>query len=238
MKQVTSATQRRTLAEPKLRVAPSLLAADFARLAEDVAAVEQAGAEVLHLDVMDGHFVPNISFGPGLVAHLRPHSQMFFDTHLMIAEPARYAAAFAKAGSDLITFHIEVAPEPDAVVAAIRDAGAAVGVAINPATGVDAIAPIVEQVDLVLVMSVWPGFGGQKFMPEVLTKVEQLRDMVGPHQRLEIDGGIDAETITRAARAGADTFVAGTSVFGAEDAASAWRRLEDAARGAVPRVKR
>ena len=216
---------------------PSLLAADFARLADEVAAVEQAGAPVLHLDVMDGHFVPNLSFGPGLIASLRPLSRMFFDTHLMIDEPARYAPAFAKAGSDLITFHIEVAPDPQAVIAAIRATGAGVGVSINPATEVDAIAGIVDAVDLVLVMSVWPGFGGQTFMPEVLKKVERLRGILGPHQRLEIDGGIDHATIARAAQAGADTFVAGTSVFRAADSVAAWRELthlaEQAAGGVV-----
>jgi ribulose-phosphate 3-epimerase len=224
--------------EPGIRVAPSLLAADFSRLAEHVGVVERAGAEVLHLDVMDGHFVPNISFGPGLIARLRPHCRMFFDTHLMIEEPARYAADFAKAGSDLITFHIEVAPEPREVIAAIRAAGAAVGVSINPATDVDAIASIVGEVDLVLVMSVWPGFGGQKFMGEVLGKVERLRGMLGDHQRLEIDGGIDGDTISQAVRAGADTLVAGTSVFGAADAGVAWRDLTLAAQRAAEGVVR
>ena len=227
MTSTRSANVSRILATPGMRVAPSLLAADFSRFAEHVAVVEQAGAQVLHLDVMDGHFVPNISFGPGLIAHLRPHSRMFFDTHLMIAEPARYAEAFAQAGSDLITFHIEVTDEPREVIAEIRRHGAAVGVSINPGTEVAAIEAIVDQVDLVLVMSVWPGFGGQRFMSEVLAKVERLRGMLAPHQRLEIDGGIDTDTIADAVHSGADTLVAGTSVFGADDPAAAWRVLTE-----------
>jgi ribulose-phosphate 3-epimerase len=227
-----NADERPSIHTPANRVAPSLLAADFASLAEEVARVESAGAEVLHLDVMDGHFVPNISFGPGLISHLRPLSKMFFDTHLMIEEPARYAEAFANAGSDSITFHIEVTREPRDVIAAIRALGKGVGVSINPGTEVDAIASIVAEIDLVLVMSVWPGFGGQKFMSEVLPKVERLRSMLGPHQRLEIDGGIDADTIADAARAGADTFVAGTSIFRTPDAGVAWRELTERARRA------
>ena len=217
----------------RLRVAPSLLAADFCRLREDVAIVESAGAEVLHLDVMDGHFVPNISFGPSVIAHLRPVSNMFFDTHLMIEEPARYAEAFAAAGSDLITFHIEVTDNPDEVIDAIRKHDCGVGVSINPTTEIDTIEAILPKVDLVLVMSVWPGFGGQSFIGDVLTKVTQLRDRLRDNQRLEIDGGINAETIALAAKAGADTFVAGTSVFGDPDAAAAFNRLTQAAQQAV-----
>lgn len=217
----------------RLRVAPSLLAADFCRLREDVAIVESAGAEVLHLDVMDGHFVPNISFGPGVIAHLRPVSKMFFDTHLMIEEPARYAEAFANAGTDLITFHIEVTDNPDEVINEIRKHNCGVGVSINPTTEIDTIEAILPKVDLVLVMSVWPGFGGQSFIGDVLTKVTQLRDRLRDDQRLEIDGGINAETIALAAKAGVDTFVAGTSVFGDPDPAAAFNRLTQAAQQAV-----
>lgn len=214
------------LAEKKIRVAPSLLAADFSRLAEQVRIVESAGAIVLHLDVMDGHFVPNISFGPGLIAAIRGGSKMFFDTHLMIDEPARYAEAFAKAGTDLITFHIETTDNPRGVVQKIKRHGCFAGVSINPTTPVANIASLLPDIDLVLVMSVWPGFGGQSFMSEVLPKVTELRGMLRPDQRLEIDGGIDMTTIVAAAQAGADTFVAGTAIFGQDDPAAAWAELE------------
>ncbi len=214
-----------------MRVAPSLLAADFSRLAEEVARVEATGAEVLHLDVMDGHFVPNISFGVPVIESLRKRSRMYFDTHLMIRDPARYAEAFAGAGSDLITFHIEVADRPMEVVEKIRSVGAAVGVSLNPTTPAAAIAAVVEAVDLVLVMSVWPGFGGQRFIADVLPKVAELRTMLRDDQRLEIDGGIDEHTIASAARAGADTFVAGSAIFRRPDPAAAYHALERLARG-------
>lgn len=218
--------------QPGVRVVPSLLAADFGRLAEDVARVEAGGAEALHLDIMDGHFVPNISFGPGVIADLRQRSRMYFDTHLMIEEPARYAAAFAEAGSDNITFHIEVTDKPEEVIAEIRRLGKNVGVSLNPTTPAEAIAPIIKQVDLVLVMSVWPGFGGQSFMPEVLDKARRIRAMLGEHQRLEMDGGIAENTIADAASAGVEWFVAGSAVFRAPDPVVAMSRLGELARAA------
>lgn len=214
------------LAEDRLRVAPSLLAADFSRLAEQVRIIEDAGAEVLHLDVMDGHFVPNISFGPGVIAAIRNKSKMFFDTHLMIDEPARYAESFAKAGSDLITFHIETTDNPSAVINEIRRCGCFVGVSLNPTTSMANIECILPDIDLILVMSVWPGFGGQQFMPEVLGKVAQIKERLRSDQRLEIDGGIDSETICDAVAAGADTIVAGTAIFGQDDPVAAWSDLE------------
>jgi len=238
---MTARTEKRrlsdsfALATPGIRIAPSLLAADFARLEEQVALVERAGVEVLHLDVMDGHFVPNISFGVPVIASIRKRSRLFFDTHLMIEEPKRYAEAFIKAGSDLITFHIEareVKPDPAAVVAHIRDLGASVGVSINPTTPVSAIDSILDSVNLVLVMSVWPGFGGQKFMADVLPKVTELRKRLRSDQRLEIDGGIDAATIESAARAGADTFVAGTAIFRQSNPVAAINDLAGRARRA------
>lgn len=178
---------------------------------------------------MDGHFVPNISFGPGVISALRDKSKMFFDTHLMIDEPARYAEAFAQAGSDLITFHIETTDNPQDVISEIRRCGCFAGVSINPTTPVANIAAILPDIDLVLVMSVWPGFGGQSFMSEVLPKVTELRGLLRPEQRLEIDGGIDMTTIGAAVEAGADTFVAGTAIFGRDDPAAAWADLERSA---------
>ncbi|MCP4249525.1 MAG: ribulose-phosphate 3-epimerase [bacterium] len=220
-----------------MRVAPSLLAADFGRLAEQVATVEDAGAEVLHLDVMDGHFVPNISFGIPVIQSLRSRSRLFFDAHLMIKEPQRYAEAFVNAGSDLLTFHIEVTDTPGQVIDHIRSLGVPVGVSINPTTPVSAIEPILPDVDLVLVMSVWPGFGGQSFMAEVLEKVVDLRGRLRPDQRLEIDGGIDPGTIEAAVTAGADTLVAGSAVFGSPDPVAAMHKLADLAESAWTRRK-
>ena len=219
--------------DPGIRIAPSLLAADFARLEQQVAVVESAGAEVLHLDVMDGHFVPNISFGAPVIASLRKCTKMFLDAHLMIAEPRRYAEAFVKAGCDHITFHIEVTNEPRVVVEHIRRLGVSVGVSLNPTTPVSTVESILDGVDMVLVMSVWPGFGGQSFISDVLPKVAELRERLAEHQRLQIDGGIDAATIGPAAAAGADTFVAGTAVFGTPDPAAAMLELHRLAVSAV-----
>jgi len=221
------------LATPAIRLAPSLLAADFARLEQQVRIVEQAGAEILHLDVMDGHFVPNLSFGIPVIASLRKRSRLYFDTHLMIEEPARYAEAFVKAGADLLTFHIEVTDRPGEVVEHFRSLGTAVGVSLNPGTPVSALEAILPDVDLVLVMSVWPGFGGQTFIADSLQKIEHLRKFLRPNQRLQIDGGIDPTTIGSAVRAGADTLVAGSAVFGQEDPADALEKLTRLAKQAA-----
>ncbi len=219
--------------DPGIRMAPSLLAADFSRLYEQVAVVEEAGAEILHLDVMDGHFVPNISFGVPVIESLRSRSKMFFDAHLMITEPMRYAEAFVKAGADHITFHIEVTEEPQALVDHIRSLGASVGVCLNPTTPISSIESILAVVDLVLVMSVWPGFGGQAFISDVLRKVKELSERMGDHQRLQIDGGIDPNTIGSAAVAGADTFVAGSAIFGKPDPVEAMQLLRRLAQGSA-----
>jgi len=225
---------------PGRYIAPSLLSADFSRLESEVRVIERAGAQVLHLDVMDGHFVPNISFGAPVIASLRKCTELFFDAHLMISEPLRYAEPFAKAGCDLITFHGEVTDKPREIVDHIHALGAQAGVALNPTTPVSAIEAILDHVELVLVMSVWPGFGGQSFIADVLDKVEELAGRLAPHQRLEIDGGIDLNTISDAARAGADVLVAGTAVFRRDDPAEAFQALQRKAnacgkkRGAQP----
>ena len=221
---------------PAIRMAPSLLSVDFANVERNVAAIEKAGAPMLHLDVMDGHFVPNISFGAPIIASLRKRTELFFDAHLMIEDPKRYAESFVKAGCDLITFHIEVTNDALDIVEHIRGLGASVGVSLNPTTPASSIDAIIKQVDLVLVMSVWPGFGGQKFIPDVLPKVSEIKKQLGPHQRLEIDGGIDPTTIGQAAEAGADTFVAGTAVFRQKDPPAAMDNLRRIALAASSRV--
>ena len=221
------------LRSSRIRIVPSLLSADFGWLADQVRAVEEAGAEILHLDVMDGHFVPNITFGVPVVESLRSRSNLFFDAHLMIAEPKRYAEAFVQAGADLVTFHIEATDEPREVVNHIRSLGVAVGVSLNPTTPVSAIEEVLADVDLVLVMRVWPGFGGQVFIPDVLEKVRVLSERLKPEQRLEIDGGIDPTTIRDAVTAGADTLVAGSAIFGQPDPVSAMNELKRLAVAAV-----
>lgn len=222
------------LAEPRIRIAPSLLAADFARLVDDVRRVEQAGIEMLHLDIMDGHFVPNLSFGVPVVEKLRLVTDLFFDAHLMVTDPAKYAEPFVKAGADLVTFHIEVAPQPARLIERIRALGARVGVTLNPGTEAAALEPALAEVDLVLVMSVWPGFGGQKFIESSVDKLEAIRPRLRPDQRLEIDGGIGPDTVAKSVRGGADTLVAGSAVFGQPEPAEAIRHLLHLADSARP----
>ncbi len=217
------------LAEPRIRIAPSLLAADFSRLKEEIARVEQGGADLLHLDVMDGHFVPNLSFGVPVVESIRAVSKLFFDTHLMITDPLKYAAPFVEAGSDNITFQVEVAGEPNRVIDHIRSLGASVGVCLNPGTAAEAVFDFIDRVDLVLAMTVWPGFGGQDFIDDVVAKIELLRSRLRADQRLEVDGGINAQTVGRCARAGADTLVAGSAVFRASNPSEAIAELRHVA---------
>jgi ribulose-phosphate 3-epimerase len=211
-----------------VEIAPSILSADFARLGEQIAAAERGGATIIHFDVMDGHFVPNITIGLPVLRSLSRATRLPIDAHLMISEPGLYAEQFVEAGAQMVSVHIEADPHIHRTLASIKKKGAKAGIVLNPATGLGAIEEALQYADYVLVMSVNPGFGGQKFIPPTLEKVRRLRRMIeerGLSTRIEIDGGIGPENIAEAAAAGAEIFVAGTSVFGQPDPAAAVRGL-------------
>ena len=213
-----------------IEVVPSVLSADFARLADEIAEITSAGVKMVHLDVMDGHFVPNITIGPPVIAKLRKESDLVYDAHLMISEPAKYIEPFAEAGADHITFHIEVADDPQELIDRLHDLGCSAGICLNPETPVEAIESVAPLCNMVLVMTVHPGFGGQAFMPEAAKKIVQVRELVGPNIRVEVDGGIDPQTTPTVVSYGADTLVAGNAIFSKTDRVAAINAIREACR--------
>ena len=219
-----------------IKIAPSLLSADFWRLAEQIENIEAAGVPYLHLDIMDGCFVPNISYGPIILKAIRPHSKLFFDTHLMVNEPDRYLEDFAAAGADLLTVHVEACTHLHRTVQKIKSLGLKAGVALNPATSLDSIVEILPELDMVLLMSVNPGFSGQTFIPSVLKKASRLRTMIqeaGLYVDIEMDGGITMENAAAVVKSGVNVLVSGNTVFGAADIGAAARELAAVANAAL-----
>ena len=216
-----------------MKVAPSLLSCDFSKMGEEVRRITDAGADLIHLDVMDGHFVPNLTIGPGIVKAVRPFSELPFDVHLMISHPLQYIDAFADAGADIITFHVEAEDDIDETIEKIRSRGILPGIVLKPKTPAEAAFPYLDKVYMVLVMTVEPGFGGQSFMYDMMPKAEKLRREIDSRildVLIEADGGISASTVDECAKAGIDISVSGTGVFKAPDAAEAIRQLQSAGR--------
>jgi ribulose-phosphate 3-epimerase len=220
----TSKKDKAGLRLPKtgtIEIAPSILSADFARLADEIAQIESAGVNMVHLDIMDGHFVPNITIGPPVIAKIRKYSNLVFDCHLMISEPAEYAERFIEAGGNHITFHIEVVKRSKKLIDRLHKLGVTAGICLNPETPVEAIEKVAPLCDMVLVMTVHPGFGAQKFMPEAAKKIIQIREILGPDIRIEVDGGIEPQNAGLVVSYGADTLVVGNAIFSKPDRTAA-----------------